>query len=115
MEGGDDVTLEPGDILKLVKVEGGGNLRVVTTDEHTVEGTVPESYLRKRDKGGTMDGRMTSNARDWHVTTSTYTVYIVLAITCRSCASQEAQMVLGLGMEKIASQLSCKLFVTSSR
>ena len=59
MEGGDDVTLEPGDVVELVKVEGvtGEILRVRTTDEHRVEGTVPESYLRKREKGGgKMDG-----------------------------------------------------------
>lgn len=56
MEGGDDITLEPGDIVKLVKVEG-TNLRVVTTDEHPVEGTVPESYLRRREKGRHMEGQ----------------------------------------------------------
>ncbi len=66
MEGGDDVTLEPGDILELVKIENNGNLRVVTTDEHRVEGTVPDSYLRKREKGGKMEGKQL-NAADFIV------------------------------------------------
>lgn len=54
MEGGDDVQLEPGEVVTLVKVEGGGeSLRVKTTDKHPVEGNVPASFVRRKDK---MDG-----------------------------------------------------------
>lgn len=46
-----DETLEPGDLVELVKMEPfTGLLRVQTLDEHhPIEGVVPESYLRKKD------------------------------------------------------------------
>ena len=58
MEGGDDVQLEPGDMVELVKRAGVESLKVRTMDEHRVEGTVPESYLRRRDsvRGIKMEG-----------------------------------------------------------
>ena len=61
MEGGDDMQLEVGEIVELVRVEGGGSLRVRTLDEHPIEGTVPESYLRRRDgiRGAKLEG-------EWH-------------------------------------------------
>lgn len=55
MEGGDDVQLEPGEVVELVRVEGGGTLRVRTIDEHRTEGTVLESYLRQSE--GKMEGK----------------------------------------------------------
>lgn len=58
MEGGDDVTLDPGEIVRLVSVESGGVLRVRTTDEPSSEGKILASYLRKKDsiKGLKMEG-----------------------------------------------------------
>ena len=57
MEGGDDVTLEPGEVVELVKAEGAASLRIRTKQEPAVEGTVPISYLRRRDsvKGDQME------------------------------------------------------------
>ena len=50
MEGGDDMQLETGEVVTLVRVEGGGaSLRVRTTDAHPTEGTVPTTFLRKKD------------------------------------------------------------------
>ena len=49
MEGGDDVQLEPGEVVTLVRVEGGGaSLRVRTTDTRPTEGTVPATFLRRK-------------------------------------------------------------------
>ncbi|CAI8009161.1 Kalirin, partial [Geodia barretti] len=49
LEGGDDVQLEPGEVVTLVRVEGGGaSLRVRTTDAHLTEGTLPATFLRKK-------------------------------------------------------------------
>ncbi len=58
MEGGDDVTLDPGDIVRLVSVESGGVLRVRTTEDPPSEGKILASYLRKKDsvKGLKMEG-----------------------------------------------------------
>ena len=56
-----DETLEPGDIVELVKMEPlTGLMRVRTLDEHhPIEGVVPESYLRKKDsmKGDTLESK----------------------------------------------------------
>ena len=42
--------LETGEVVTLVRVEGGGaSLRVRTTDAHPTEGTVPTTFLRKKD------------------------------------------------------------------
>ena len=50
MEGSDDTTLDPGEIVKLVRVEPStGALRVRTQDDNHFEGVVPASYLRRRD------------------------------------------------------------------
>ena len=60
MEGGDDVTLDPGEAVKLVRAEpGGGVLRVKTMDDPPIEGKIPSSYLRKKDsvKGLKMEGK----------------------------------------------------------
>lgn len=58
MEGGDDVTLEPGEVVKLVRAESGGVLRVRTVDDPPMEGKILASYLRKKDsvKGLKMEG-----------------------------------------------------------
>ena len=59
MEGGDDVTLEPGEVVELVRVEPGGSvLRVRTKDDPPVEGKILASYLRKKDsvRGLKMEG-----------------------------------------------------------
>ncbi len=58
MEGGDDVTLDPGEVVRLVSVESGGVLRVKTTDDPPSEGKILASYLRKKDdsKGLKMEG-----------------------------------------------------------
>lgn len=59
LEEGDDIQLEPGDVVTLVQVEpGGASLRVRTTDAHPVEGTVPTTFLRKKDStnGVSMEG-----------------------------------------------------------
>ena len=49
LEGGDDVQLEPGEVVTLVRVEGGGaSLRVRTTDAHSTEGTLPATFLRRK-------------------------------------------------------------------
>ena len=51
--------LEPGEVVTLVKVEGGGqSLRVRTTDQHPIEGNVPASFVRRKDKmnGVNMEG-----------------------------------------------------------
>lgn len=49
LEGGDDVQLEPGEVVTLVRVEGdGASLRVRTTDNHPTEGTVPATFLRRK-------------------------------------------------------------------
>lgn len=65
LEGGDDVQLEPGEIVTLVKVEGvGASLRVRTTDKHLTEGTVPATFLREKTStnGIDMEGMCTSCA-----------------------------------------------------
>ena len=49
MEGGDDIQLEPGEVVELVRVEGVGSLRVRTMDEHPIEGNVPTGFLRRKD------------------------------------------------------------------
>ena len=63
MEGGDDVTLEPGDEVMLVRMDGSGSLRVKTLDDsHSIEGNVPGNYLRRKDSvitGISMAGRDT--------------------------------------------------------
>ncbi len=62
MEGGDDITLDPGEVVRLVSVESGGVLRVRTTDEPSSEGKILASYLRKKDaiKGLKMEGTQES-------------------------------------------------------
>ena len=57
MEGGDDMQLEPGEVVELVKVEGSGSLRVRTKDEHPFEGNIPAGFLRRKDsvRGGKME------------------------------------------------------------
>ena len=49
MEGGDDIQLEPGEVVELVRMEGVGSLRVRTKDEHSIEGNVPTGFLRRKD------------------------------------------------------------------
>ena len=59
LEGGDDVQLEPGEVVTLVRVEGGGaSLRVRTTDVHQTEGTLPATFLRRKTStnGDDMEG-----------------------------------------------------------
>ena len=59
MEGEDDHTLEPGEIVELVKATPTDTplLRVRTKDELKMEGKIASSYLRRRDsiKGGGME------------------------------------------------------------
>ena len=56
LEGGDDVQLEPGEVVTLVRVEGGGaSLRVRTTDAHLTEGTLPATFLRKKTTSNGVD------------------------------------------------------------
>ena len=56
LEGGDDVQLGPGEVVTLVRVEGGGaSLRVRTTDAHPTEGTLPVTFLRKKTTSNGVD------------------------------------------------------------
>ena len=56
LEGGDDVQLEPGEVVTLVRVEGGGaSLRVRTTDAHPTEGTLPATFLRMKTTSNGVD------------------------------------------------------------
>ena len=56
LEGVDDVQLEPGEVVTLVGVEGGGaSLRIRTTDAHPNEGTVPATFLRKKSTSNGVD------------------------------------------------------------
>ena len=65
LEGGDDVQLEPGEVVTLVGVEGGGaSLRVRTTDTHPTEGTVPATFLRKKTSPNAVD--MEGKANNLH-------------------------------------------------
>lgn len=61
LEGEDDLTLEPGEMVELVKeaLEDTPLLRVRTMDENKLEGSIPSSYLRKRDsiKGTEMESK----------------------------------------------------------
>ncbi len=48
MEGGDDVTLDPGDIVRLVSVESGGVLRVRTTEDRPQRGRYSLAIYARR-------------------------------------------------------------------
>ena len=62
MEGEDDHTLEPGELVELVReVAADAPLyRVCTKDTHKLEGKIASSYLRRRDsiKGGSMESKI---------------------------------------------------------
>ena len=49
MMGGDDIQLEPGELVELIRVEASGEYRVRTTDENPIEGVVSPLFLRSRD------------------------------------------------------------------
>lgn len=59
MEGEDDHTLEPGEVVQLVRESSADAplLRVRTLDESMLEGKIASSYLRRRDsmKGDTLE------------------------------------------------------------
>ena len=61
MEGEDDHTLDPGEVVELVKESPADTplLRVKTKDDIKLEGKVASSYLRRRNsiKGGTMESK----------------------------------------------------------
>ena len=59
MMGGDDIQLEPGELVELVKVETSGGYRVRTTDENPIEGVVSPLFLRSRDsvRGSGMESK----------------------------------------------------------
>ena len=61
LEGEDDLTLEPGEVVELVKetLVDAPLLRVRTRDQNKLEGSIPSSYLRKRDsvKGLRMESK----------------------------------------------------------
>ena len=63
MEGEDDHTLEPGDVVQLARAmpEGTPLLLIRTIDEHPLEGKVASSYLRRKDsiKGRNMESKWT--------------------------------------------------------
>ena len=65
MEGGDDLQLEQGDMVELVRVEPSGNLRVRMVDDPTSEGIVPPSFLRSKDSVSTetMEGEKENNCK----------------------------------------------------
>ena len=51
MEGGDDLQLEPGEVVELVRRENNTTLRVrtlETADAPPMEGKVPASFLRRK-------------------------------------------------------------------
>ena len=50
LEGEDDVTMEPGELVELVKdtISGAPLLRVRTTEQIKLEGNVPASFLRRK-------------------------------------------------------------------
>ena len=51
MEGGDDLQLEPGEVVELVRKENNSTLFVrtlETTDAPAMEGNVPASFLRRK-------------------------------------------------------------------
>lgn len=51
MEGGDDLQLEPGEVVELVRKENNSTLYVrtlETTDAPAMEGNVPASFLRRK-------------------------------------------------------------------
>ena len=78
LEGGDDVQLEPGEVVTLVRVEGGGaSLRVRTTDAHLTEGTLPATFLRKKTTINGVDMEGTYIAMDM---TSYYRVRVVFTL-----------------------------------
>ena len=62
LEGEDDLTLEPGDVVQLVRatVPDAPLVRVRTMDENKLEGCIPSSYLRRRDsiKGTCMESKI---------------------------------------------------------
>lgn len=68
LEGEDDLTLEPGEVVELVRdtPKDAPLLRVRTMDENKLEGSIPSSYVRQRDSMGTGD-RMESE----YITTPT--------------------------------------------
>ena len=49
MEGGDDLQLEQGDLVELVRVESSGNYRVRMVDDPSCEGVVFPNFLRLKD------------------------------------------------------------------
>ena len=51
LEGEDDLTLEPGEVVELVRdmITDAPLLRVRTMDDHRLEGSIPSSYVRKKD------------------------------------------------------------------
>ena len=68
LEGEDDVTLEPGEVVELARevIADTPKLRVRTMDSNQLEGSIPSSYLRKKNsvqglqrdsKGGREGGR----------------------------------------------------------
>ena len=59
LEGGDDLQLQPGEEVELVRVESSGSFRVRTVDEHSIEGAVLPGFLRKREsvKGDKMESK----------------------------------------------------------
>lgn len=61
LEGEDDHTLEPGEVVELVKDSAADTplLRIRTKDELKLEGKIATSYLRRRNsiKGGSMESK----------------------------------------------------------
>ena len=81
LEGGDDVQLEPGEVVTLVRVEGGGaSLRVRTTDAHLTEGTLPATFLRKKTTTNGVDMEGTYIAIDSVHMASYYRVHVVFTL-----------------------------------
>ena len=65
MEGGDDLQLEKGDLVELVRVENSGNFTVRLVNDPTIVGNVPPSFLRSKDSvvAATMEGESKNRVR----------------------------------------------------
>ena len=51
LEGEDNLNLEPGEVVELVRdmIADAPLLRVCTMDDHRLEGSIPASYVSKKD------------------------------------------------------------------
>ncbi len=74
LEGEDDLTLEPGEVVELVRdmLADAPLLCVRTLDDHRLEGCIPASYVRKKDsiKGLQMESKSGNITNNWSLIAS---------------------------------------------